>query len=95
MQSWILCAGLTSSGKGVLQCSPILLYLLCLGHIFQDAVEVKAEVVELHHVNNQLPSVMYACSHDKTSCQALHCPYACMQAAQFDARSDFAAHAIR
>ena len=88
MQSWILCAGLTSSGKGVLQCSPILPYLLCLGHIFQDAVEFEAEVVELHHVYYQLPSVMYACSHDKVSCQALHRPYACMQAAQLDAQSD-------
>ncbi len=95
MQSWILCAGLTSSGKVVLQCSPILPCLLCLGHISQDAVEVEAEVVELHHVNNQLPSVMYACSHEKISCQALHRPYACMQAAQFDARSDVPAHGIR
>lgn len=88
MQSWILCAGLTSSGKGVLQCSPTLPYLLCLEHIFQDAVEVEAEVVELHCINNQLPSVTYACSHDRISCQALHRPYACMQAAQFDTRSD-------
>lgn len=93
MQTWILCAGLTSSGKGVLQCSPILPYLLCLEHIFQDGVEFEAEVVELHHVNNQLSSMMYACSHDKISCQALHLPYACMQAAQSE--SDVPAHGIR
>jgi hypothetical protein len=61
MQSWVLCAGLTSYGKGVLQCSPILPYLLCLGHIFQAAVEVEAEVLELHHIKHQLPSVMCAC----------------------------------
>jgi len=53
MQSWILCAGLTSSGKGVLQCSPTLPYLLCLEHIFQDAAEVEAEVVEHHHVAHE------------------------------------------
>ena len=47
MQSWILGAGLTSFGKGVLQCSPTLPYLLCLEHIFQDAVDVEAEGVEL------------------------------------------------
>ncbi len=51
--------------------------------------------IRQHTSINQFPGVMYACYHDMTKCHALHCPYACMQAAQVDERSDSFVHDIR